>query len=134
MLEYYTLPKLLGFAESAWAAERPWENIEDDIARKKAILSSWNVFANSIAQRELPRLTALNGGYNYRIPPPGAIVENGVLKANAALPGLTIRYTTDGSEPTAQSLVYQAPVKITGTVKLKCFGVAERSSRTVALN
>ncbi len=133
MLEYYTLPKLLGFAESAWAAERPWENIADAATRKKAILGSWNVFANSLAQRELPRLTHLNGGYNYRIPPPGAIIENGMLKANCALPGLTIRYTTDGTEPTEKSPAYQAPVKVNGSVKLKSFGTGGRSSRTVGL-
>lgn len=133
MLEYYTLPKLLGFAESAWAAERPWENIADATTRKKAILSSWNVFVNSIAQRELPRLTTLNGGYHYRIPPPGAVIENGMLKANSALPGVTIRYTTDGSEPTDQSPVYQTPIKVNSPVKLKSFSAGKRGSSTVSL-
>src|SRR5690606_26016778 len=32
MIEYYMLPKLIGFAESAWAAPRVWESI--DSARK----------------------------------------------------------------------------------------------------
>ena len=34
MLEYYTLPKLIGFAESAWAPERDWETIEDRVERE----------------------------------------------------------------------------------------------------
>lgn len=133
MLEYYTLPKLLGFAESAWAAERSWETIENRAAREKEILKGWNVFANSLAQRELPRMAVLNGGYNYRLPLPGAVVQNGELKANIEYPGLSIRYTTDGSEPTAQSALYTAPVKVSGNVKLKSFDAAGRSSRSVTV-
>ncbi|GAB3936732.1 family 20 glycosylhydrolase [Larkinella terrae] len=134
MLEYYSLPKLLGFAESAWAAERPWETIENREAREKSMQTGWNVFANTLAQKELPRLAVLNNGYNYRLPLPGAVLQNGELKANIEYPGLSIRYTTDGSEPTAQSTLYTAPVKVSGKVKLKSFDAAGRSSRTAALD
>jgi hexosaminidase len=133
MIEYDILPKLLGFAESAWAAERPWETIENREAREKSIQTGWNIFANTLAQKDMPRLATLNGGYNYRVPMPGAVIENGTLKANVELPGLAIRYTTDGSEPTAQSTVYTAPVAVTGAVKLKSFDAAGRSSRTTEL-
>lgn len=133
MAEYYTLPKLLGFAESAWAPARSWETIDNREAREKAIRAGWNVFANTLAQQEFPRLARLNGGYNYRVPPPGARLEKGVLKANVELPGLTVRYTTDGSEPTTQSPVYKAPVPAKGAVKLKAFDAAGRSSRTITI-
>ncbi|GAB3330699.1 family 20 glycosylhydrolase [Larkinella ripae] len=131
MMEYATLPKLLGFAESAWAAERPWETIENRDAREKEMQKGWNIFANTLAQREMPRLAVLNKGYNYRLPLPGAVLQNGELKANIEYPGLNIRYTTDGSEPTTQSSLYSAPVKVSGTVKLKSFDAAGRSSRSV---
>jgi len=133
MMEYYTLPKLIGFAESAWSAERPWENIADRLAREKAIQSSWNVFANTLAQKELPRLSYLNGSYNYHVPLPGALVENGMLKANVAFPGLTIRYTTDGSEPNDKSAAFTNAFKATGNIKLKSFDAAGKASRTVLL-
>ncbi|WP_420148190.1 beta-N-acetylhexosaminidase, partial [Spirosoma sp.] len=133
MAEYDILPKLLGFAESAWAAERPWETIENKQAREKSMRQGWNVFANTLAQKELPRLSRLNGGYNYRIPTPGAVISKDTLKANVALPGLVIRYTTNGSEPTAQSTQYLNPVKVTGTVKLRSFDASGRSSRSVAV-
>ncbi|GAB4017868.1 family 20 glycosylhydrolase [Spirosoma koreense] len=133
MAEYDILPKLLGFAESAWAAQRPWETIDDKSAREKSINAGWNVFANTLAQKDLPRLAGLNGGYLYRLPLPGAVIENGTLKANVALPGLAIRYTTDGSEPTAQSTLYRNPVSVSGTVKLKSFDAAGRSSRAVTV-
>lgn len=134
MMEYYTLPKLMGFAESAWSAERPWENIADKTTREKAIQTGWNVFVNTLAQKELPRLSHLNGGYNYRVPLPGALIESGTLNANVAFPGLTIRYTTDGSEPTQKSTEYKSPVKVSGTVKLKSFDASGKGSRTVIVN
>ncbi|MBD2755612.1 family 20 glycosylhydrolase [Spirosoma validum] len=133
MAEYDILPKLLGFAESAWAAERPWETIESKSVREKSMRQGWNIFANTLAQKELPRLAKLNGGYNYRIPCPGAVVRNDTLKANVALPGLVIRYTTNGSEPTAQSTHYQKPVRVTGMVKLKSFDASGRSSRSITI-
>ncbi|MFT4032129.1 MAG: family 20 glycosylhydrolase [Siphonobacter sp.] len=134
MLQYYMLPKLPAFAETAWAAERPWETIEDQTQREKSILTGWNAFANALATRELPRLSYLNGGYNYRVPTPGATLESGLLSANAEYPGLAIRYTTDGTEPTINSTVYQSPVKINGTVKLKCFDSSGKASQTVIVN
>ena len=133
MAEYDILPKLLGFAESAWAPERPWETIADRATREKAIQAGWNVFANTLAQNALPRLARLNGGYTYRLPLPGALIENGLLRANVEFPGLLIRYTTDGSEPTAQSAVYRSPVNVAGTIRLKSFDAAGRSSRTVVI-
>jgi hexosaminidase len=130
MMEYSILPKLFGFSESAWSAQRSWETIEDKAARDKVIATGWNVFANSVAQKEIPRLSYLNGGYNYRLPLPGAIIESGMLKANVDLPGLAVRYTTDGSEPTVSSTLYSNPVKVSGTIKLKSFDKAGKSSRT----
>ncbi|QDK78598.1 family 20 glycosylhydrolase [Spirosoma sp. KCTC 42546] len=133
MAEYDILPKLLGFAESAWAPERPWETIENRQEREKSMSTGWNIFANTLAQKELPRLATINGGYHYRLPLPGAIIEQGMLKANVELPGLAIRYTTDGTEPTAQSALYTGPVKVSGTLTLKSFDASGRSSRATIL-
>ncbi len=132
MVEYYMLPKLLGFAESAWAAPREWETIEDPAARERVVERDWNVFANTLGQKELPRLRYLNGGYNYRIAPPGVVIREGMLYANTEFPGIQIRYTTDGTEPDLTSAVWTSPVKVTGTVKVKCFDSAGTGSRTVA--
>jgi hexosaminidase len=75
----------------------------------------------------------LNGGYHYRIPPPGGVIEEGKLNANIAYPGLIIRYTTDGTEPTTESLLYENPTPVSGTVLLKSFDSAGKSSRTVQI-
>jgi hexosaminidase len=131
MLEYYMLPKLVGFAESAWSGERKWENISSKTEREARIHQEWTGFANTLGRQELPRLSYVNGGYNYRVPPPGALIEKGTLKANSELPGLVIRFTTDGTEPTRTSPEYKEPVVVSGDVLLKSFDSAGKSSSTV---
>ncbi len=112
MLEYYYLPKMPGLAERAWAPQPDWATLTDPVRWRAARANAWNEFANRLGQRELPRLDYLNGGYAYRLPPPGVRVSEGVLHANVAFPGLTIRYTTDGSLPDMQSAVYRKPVQV----------------------
>ena len=68
------------------------------------------------------RLDQIENGIAYRIPPPGAVIENGLLKANIAYPGLDIRYTTDGSDPTMVSRLYEYPVSVNSSVKLRALG------------
>ncbi len=131
MLEYYTLPKLIGFAETAWGKARNWESEPDKNKRMQMMEEGWNVFANELGKRELPRLSTLFGGFNYRIPPPGALIKEGMLQANTEYPGLKIRFTTDGSEPVVQSTLYTEPVKVNGEVRLKTFDAAGKSSRMV---
>jgi hexosaminidase len=133
MMEYYLLPKLLGFAESAWSPEKDWETSISPRVREQKIQKQWTIFANTVAQKELPRLSRFNGGYTYWLPQPGAVVEGGVLRANVAFPGLIIRYTTDGTEPTVESVRYAEPVKVAGTIKLKSFDAAGKSSRTAVV-
>jgi len=133
MLEYYYLPKIIGLAERAWAAQPEWAIIEDQTQREEALDEAWNVAANTIAQQELPRLSKLSGGYNYRIPPPGAAIKDGMLYANSSLPGLIIRYTTDGSKPTVDSKIYVQALEAKGKINLKAFDLAGKVSRVVIM-
>jgi hexosaminidase len=128
--EYMAFPKLLGLAERAWARQPAWARIEDPERRAVELETAWNRFANVLGQRELARLDCLAGGVNYRIPPPGVVIENGRLQANTAFPGLTIRYTTDGSEPDSGSTVYQGPAAVSGPVTAKVFDSRGRGSRS----
>lgn len=130
MMEYYTLPKLFAFAEKAWSKAPAWE-IEADVKKRvDAIWQGWSELAGRIGRNELPRLDYVFGGYNYRIPPPGAVIEDGTLKANIAFPGLEIRYTTDGSEPGKNSPMYTAPVSVSGNVQVRAFSRNGRGGRT----
>jgi hexosaminidase len=134
MMEYYLFPKLIGLAERAWAPPPSWAELEDTEERETALDSAWNVMANVIGQREFSRLDHLYGGVNYRVPPPGAVIANGNLSANVAFPGLSIRYTDDGTEPTEGSPLYREPVKVSGQVKIRAFASAAKTSRTVEVD
>lgn len=119
MLEYFYMPKMIALAERAWSGQQEWESMD----------RAWNEFANVVGQREMPRLDYLFGGFNYRLPPPGAKIEEGLLVANIDFPGLTIRYTTDGSEPGANSPLYSAPFEVEGKISLRSFDSRGRGSR-----
>jgi hexosaminidase len=129
MAEYYYLPKLIGFAERAWVGQASWGTIVEQEKRVAAMEKDWNRFANIVGHREMPRLDYLFGGFNYRIPPPGAVIRDGLLHANVDFPGLTIRYTTDGSEPDANSPVYSEPLEVSGQVMVRSFDTRNRGSR-----
>jgi len=128
-LEYMAFPKILGLAERAWAKQPEWAIIEDEEIRKQKFHDDWNLFLNSVGQVEMVRLDHYANGIAYRIPPPGAVIENDQLKANTAYPGLEIRYTTDGSDPTEESQLYTSPVTVKGKIKLRVFNSNGRSSR-----
>lgn len=110
MAEYLLFPRLLAVAERAWAQDPTWAQTAEATKRNQLFLTSWNEFANRLGQRELPRLDYLANSIGYRLPPPGVVIINETAFINAEFPGLTIRYTTDGSEPTAQSPLYSAPI------------------------
>jgi hexosaminidase len=133
-LEYMAFPRVVALAERAWAESPKWASIEDSARRRTELQADWNQFANRLGQRELPRLDYLSGGVHYRLPPPGVIIRNGRLEANVALPGLDIRYTTDGTEPVLTSDLYSGAVAVKGIVKLRSFDTRGRGSRTVTAN
>ncbi len=128
-LEYFTLPKMLGLAERAWSPQASWETIDEKELREKALEADWNIFANALGQRELPRLDYLSGGFAYRLPPPGIKIEDGKLYANTQFPGLSIRYTSDGSDPESDSEAYRDPVRVKGEVRAGTFSSSGRGSR-----
>jgi hexosaminidase len=134
LLEYYLFPKLMGLSERAWAADPEWAHLPKRSERLSVMDQAWNLFANTIAQREMPRLDHLWNGVNYRVPLPGAVIEDGMLKANVAFPGLEIRYTLDGTEPGESSALYQGPLEARKPIKLKAFTSTGKSSRTSTLS
>lgn len=132
-LEYMLIPKLMGFAERAWAKTHEWITEINPQKTEELYQQDWNTFVNVLGQRDLVRLDAYSGGYNYRIPSVGAKVENGKVLANMQLPGFTIRYTSNGQELDAKSKIYAGPIKVKGMIKLKLFNAKGRSGRTVTV-
>jgi len=114
LIDYLLVPRLMAMAERAWAAE-PETGSE---------VAAWSGFVNALGRRVLPRLDleqAPLGPVNYRIAPPGLLLEGGKVYANHALPGFALRYTSDGSEPTANSPLVQGPIAERGTIQVAAF-------------
>ncbi|SFD69023.1 family 20 glycosylhydrolase [Massilia yuzhufengensis] len=134
-LDYLALPRLLGLAERAWAPDPGWQDIPEAGQRAARARDDWNEFANRLGQRELPRLDRARRPWDYRLPPPGAVVKDGWLHANVALPGLAVHYTVDGHAPSVSSPRIDAPVALpqAGRVKLATFDTRGRASRIVTL-
>jgi hexosaminidase len=133
-LEYMAFPRLIALAERAWAKSPQWTSLNDPAERREALERDWNQFANRLGQRELPRLDWLLGGVQYRLPPPGAVVRDGQLHANVALPGLQIRYTTDGSEPNQASALFREPIQVRGEYRLRTFDTRGRGGRAIHIS
>lgn len=106
-VEYYLFPKLLGLAERGWNPHTSWEALQG-AAEQKAFDEALAGYYAKISFKEMPWWSAC--GVNFRLPHPGLKVEDGMLWANSSIRGAEVRYTLDGSEPTAQSPLWTEPV------------------------
>lgn len=132
--DYMFLPKLFGVAERAWAKDPEWATEVDETKSEEKYQKAWSEFVNIIGKKELPRMSYYAGGFNYRIPTAGVQVANGLATANVQLPGLTIRYTTDGSLPGLKSPVYSKPVEAKGTLQFRVFNAEGKAGRSVKVS
>jgi hexosaminidase len=132
-LEYLAFPKLLGLSERAWASDPEWATTKDAELSKTLYNKAWNEFVNVVGKRELTKLNHYQGGAGFRIPTVGAKLIDGAVHANIQLPGMTIRFTTDGSEPTASSVVYSQPIATKGLIRFRAFDSKGRGGRTIEI-
>lgn len=133
-LEYQLVPKLLALAERAWAPDPDWA-MERDPAKSDALYrEAWSRFVNVLGKRELPRLDREVPDVRYRIPTPGLRVEGGMVRCSVELPGFTLRYTTDGREPTARSAEVRGPIPLRGTVSVAAFTTTGRKGHTARVS
>jgi hexosaminidase len=132
-VEYMLVPRLFSLAERAWAPDPDWARERDPGKSDSLYHAAWSRFVNVVGQRELPRLDREVPGLNYRIPTPGLKVEGGAVHTSMELPGLTLRYTTDGTEPTVRSAEVRGPIPLRGTVRVAAFNTAGRKGHTARL-
>ncbi|RZK78124.1 MAG: hypothetical protein EOO85_07130 [Pedobacter sp.] len=125
------LPKLLGLAERSWAPAPDWANITDAKKAASSYQYAWSEFVNVIAKKELPRLDYYSGGFRYRIPTPGLMLDEGKVQANVQFPGFEIRYTTDGTEPGKNSKLYVEPIPDLKNLSFKVFNATGRGGKTI---
>ncbi len=128
-IEYYLFPKVFGLAERAWNAQPSWALSPDS----KVYVDAKRKYNAGIVTYELPRLA--KRGINFRVSPPGIIVKDGLLFVNSKNPNAVIRYTTDGSEPTENSVKWQTPIACDAPqIKAKAFYLGKESVATVLIN
>ena len=118
-VEYLLFPKLMGLAERGWNAHPAWESLSG-VQEQQAFNQALALYYEKISKDEMPYWA--KNDINFRLPQPGLLMKDGNLYANVAIEGAEIHYTTDGTEPTAQSALWTEPVKCDATViKAKAF-------------
>ncbi|MBQ8501816.1 MAG: carbohydate-binding domain-containing protein [Bacteroides sp.] len=128
-VEYYMFPKLMGLSERAWLASPAWETLSG-ADEQQAFEQDLAFYYQRIARCEMPDWKLRN--VNFRLPYSGLCIREGKLYANTPIVGAEIRYTTDGTEPTPTSLLWQEPIECTSTVKAKLFYL-DKESVTVTI-
>lgn len=136
MLEYYLFPKMLGYVERAWNGDPDWSNQATEVEMKVGRAKEWNQFVNLVSQRELPRLEHIFGGVEFRLPKPGVSIINEQVMVNSGFPGMLIRYTDSGQEPTETSPIYREPIYVRPgyTPRFKLFMPSGKSGLSSGIN
>lgn len=105
---------------------------EKDIPSFQAALNQdYNRFANVLGQRELAKLE--KAGIDYRLPVPGAGIDNGYLAMNVQFPSVSLQYSLDGQ----QWFDFDAsnPPQVSGEVALRSRSASGmRFSRVTVIN
>jgi len=136
ILDYMFMPNILVFSQKAWSHDNSWMNIDDPVLKRNSIETEWNKFSNNIGQRLLPIVDNLFGGLSYDLPKPGGIIIENKLYANTVFPGLDIKYTLDGSEPTFTSNTYESPFEVQDgdIINLRLFDKTGRGGNAILVN
>lgn len=114
--DYMAYPRLCALAELGWTPQAS---------------RAWPDFWSRLSQHHFDRLDA--AGIAYRIPPPSARQSGSRVTITLPYENAQVRYTTDGSEPTAHSPVYQQPFELPpgAVLKMRTFRPDGRGSRTI---
>ena len=136
ILDYMFMPNIIVFSQKAWSKDPKWISVQDKNEREITLDYEWNKFRNTIGQRVLPMIENIYGGLSYDLPKPGGIIKNDSLYANSAFPGLSIKYTLDGSLPNSESMNYKNPVKLNqdDIVNLRLFDNKGRGGYTIQVD
>ncbi len=120
-LDYLVMPRLLAVAERSWAPDPAWATESDPAKAALLHRAAWSGFVNTLGQRVLPRLDLEKAGVNYRIAPPGLMLDGGRVLVNHVLPGIAMRYTADGGTPDANSKPVTGPIADKGVIQVAAF-------------
>ena len=114
-LEYMMFPRLLAIAEKGWSPEEG---------------ASWDDFKNRIGQQLAGLRSRDIQAYDLHDAPEVMIVA-GEVTMDSENPSATVRYTLDGSDPSAASATYAKPFRVRGdatTIKAAAFNGKQKIS------
>ena len=103
-IEYLILPRMVALSEIAWVQPEAKPDLKE--------------FYRQLVPH-FKRMDIL--GLNYRVPDlegfykVNAFLDEASVDLTCPLPGIEVRYTTDGSMPTKQSTLYEGNLKVTET-------------------
>ena len=117
ILNEMLLPNMLVFAERAWASRPTWISLPAE-QQKAPMFEEWNLFVNNLGQRAIPFLNHQFKDLNIHLPKPGGVIANDTLFVRTQFPGIKVRYSTDGSLPTANNKAYDKPVAVATDAKV----------------
>ena len=117
ILNEMLLPNILVFAERAWASRPTWISLPAE-QQKAPMFEEWNLFVNNLGQQAIPFLNHQHKDLNIHLPKPGGVIANDTLFVRTQFPGIKVRYSTDGSLPTANDKVYDNPVAVATDAKV----------------
>jgi len=120
-IDYLVMPRMAALAERAWASDPDWATTPDPLKAGVLRQRAWTGFVNALGQRVLPRLDLDGSNLAYRIAPPGLVLDGDRVLANHVLPGMALRYTSDGSDPTPHSALVDGPIPARGTIRVAAF-------------
>lgn len=122
---YALFPKMFGLIERGWNAYPYWSD-----GTEKEYNTALSLYETQIAEKELPYLAGKE--VNFRIAQPGIKEKEGLIFMNSTIPGASIRYTTDGSEPSQASMLWKEPIDIKEgkRIKAKAFYLGKSSVTT----
>ena len=110
--DYFTLPRAAALAEVAWTSQSQ-RSFPDFTERMK---------------RQYVRYT--DAGWNFRLPLPELVRNGNQVSAVCPIEGGTVRYTTDGTDPTASSPELKGTVTVTRFEDFKAITLAPDGKRT----
>ncbi|AMM52578.1 beta-hexosaminidase [Rufibacter sp. DG15C] len=119
--EYLYMPRMTALAEAVWSKEKNFTNYQQRLKQHYPRLDALNV------QYRLPDLE----GFTDRM----VFTDQALLEIHKPLENFTIRYTTDGSEPTSSSpeLPKLKPIAESTMLKLSAFIPSGRKGDTYTL-
>lgn len=106
-VEYMIFPRIMALSEVAWGTSNPtqYKEFEDRVISHFAILDRKGINYSRAVFEVTGKVRHDHGTLSYRL--------------SSAQKSDNIRYTTDGSEPTAASDPYTAPIKISESTTVK---------------